>query len=750
MFLRHFSKLPTAFRMRWLLYTSLLLVTGAAKWLFAHEGHAPLPTKGAQVDVDKGRIVLASSSRSGLDVQVAQVEMRPFGESVLGYVTLVAPWQSHAYATSRLPGKIVKMHARPGEYVKKGQLLAEVQSPQLENLRLELSAAQTKLALSRKTMDLLKLNPASVSGQAIQEAETRYQQDQNALEIAQSKWLSLGLPRSELEMLRKDGSAAKPISLPVQSPIDGLVIHADLTVGRVIEPWEHLFEIVDLREIWVRIDVLEKDLRKVALGQEVELSLSAYPGESFLATIQTQGQALDPWTHLASYWGQLSNPPGKAPRFLPGMKGQAFVRVDQRKNAKVIPANALIEDGLDHYVLVEEASSANASEFQKKSVAVIRRDMDWVEIQSSDVFPGDRVVTRGAHELGSFFVPGILRLTPQAERTIGLQVAPVGQQVVEEVVEMDGAVEVPPDRRSYASPQLEGTLQKIHVDRGQAVAKGQLLGEVASLEFQSLQLELLKEHLEYKLLEKQYEALRELDQVVSRLRLIQVESNLAATRNRWETLWNRLSLLGMSKDQLGALIERKELTELLPVRATVAGTLVHFDKVLGQAVKADEKLFTLHDLEKPWIEGFVSERELSGIQLDQTVRVRFSSDPVGVFAGKVVRSGGVLGTDSRTLSVWIELDDYPQYPLLHKQLARVSVAVGRSGPTLAVPLTALALEGTSSFVFVKKSDGAFDRQEVKMGRSDDRFVEILHGLQAGQVVAVQGTAHLQTAHASIR
>lgn len=730
-----------------------ILTTVAVTWLFAHEGHAPLPTKGAQVDVEKGRIVLAEAARTALDVRVATVEIRAFDEKVLGYVTLMAPWQQHAYATSQLSGRILHMHARPGQPVKAGEILAEMQSPQLEMLRLENVAAHTNVELSKKTVEALKLNPASVSGQVLAEAETKLQQDVNAVEVARTKWLSLGLDQGDLETIRREKKLARPITLPVRSPLDGLVIHADLTVGRVIEPWEHLFEVVNLKKVWVRIDVLEKDLHKVAVGQNVDVTLVAYSGDPFATTVQVQSFSLDPVTHLVTFWGELENADEKAPRFLPGMKGQAFIHVDQNKQAKVIPTSALIEDGLDRYVLVEEANSAKASEYQKKSVVVVRRDESWVEIQTSDVFPGDRVVTRGAHELGSFFFPAVLRLSPQSVRTIGLKVEPVQKQVVEDVLEMDGTVETPPDRRSFASPQIEGALQKVHVDRGQSVVKGQLLGEVASLPFQNLQLDLLKEHLEFQLLEKQLQALRPLDEVVSKLRLLQVESSLAASRNRRATLWSRLNLLGMSKEQLDDdLIQRKSLTKLVPIRAPVTGTLVHFDKVVGQAVKADEKLFTVHDLDKPLIEGFVSERDLPRIRLDkpQSVRVRFSSDPGRFFTGKVLRSSGVFGMESRTVSVWVELDEYPKTPLLHKQLARLSIAVGQSEPIVSVPLSAVVHEGVSAFVFVQKSDGTFDRQEVKTGRSDDRLVEIVRGLEPGQMVAVRGTSELQTAHASLR
>src|SRR5581483_6609142 len=66
-----------------------MLLTAAASWLWAHEGHAPLPTKGAQVDVVKGRVTLSSEARDTLGVQTAEVGPRTIEENVFAYATLV-------------------------------------------------------------------------------------------------------------------------------------------------------------------------------------------------------------------------------------------------------------------------------------------------------------------------------------------------------------------------------------------------------------------------------------------------------------------------------------------------------------------------------------------------------------------------------------------------------------------------------------------------------------------------------------
>src|SRR4051794_2111580 len=104
---------------------TFLLLAAAVGLVLAHEGHAPLPTKGAQIDVPKGPITPSKEARDALGVQTADVEARPVEESVVAYATLVAPWQAHGFASSRLAGRVTKLLARPGQAVRAGEVLAE-------------------------------------------------------------------------------------------------------------------------------------------------------------------------------------------------------------------------------------------------------------------------------------------------------------------------------------------------------------------------------------------------------------------------------------------------------------------------------------------------------------------------------------------------------------------------------------------------------------------------------------------------
>src|SRR6516164_6232861 len=88
------------------LISLVLLGTAGAVWLWAHEGHQALPTRGATVDLAKGTITLSDEARRALGVQTAEVTLRTIDEHIVAPATLVAPWQRYAFATSRIEGKV--------------------------------------------------------------------------------------------------------------------------------------------------------------------------------------------------------------------------------------------------------------------------------------------------------------------------------------------------------------------------------------------------------------------------------------------------------------------------------------------------------------------------------------------------------------------------------------------------------------------------------------------------------------------
>jgi cobalt-zinc-cadmium efflux system membrane fusion protein len=735
---------------------AIFLVMGATSGSYitaAHEGHAPLPTKGVEVDVKQGRITLSREAAQALSVQSVPLTERTLEVKALAYATLVTPWQQQYFVSSPLSGRIAALHVTTGSVVEAGALLAEISSPDLDALQLELRTAANSLDLSRRQRD--RLEPLAADQAVPQrdyiEAITKYEQDKNALEIARSKLSHLGVSNEAIEQAMVRDSSPRPFVLPLVSPIGGNVNHADLAIGKVVIGSEHLFEINDLSRLWAKIGVLERDIARVKPGQAVELEFSAYPKEPVLATVIGPSVDVDPVTHVASVWAELTNPVGNS-RFLPGMYGTAKITTSQPRKLLTAPASALLGAGAERYLLVEMEATAKLTEYRRRNVTVLAQNSSYVQIQADSLYPGDRVVNVGGQVLSSFFVLGSLRLSKEGIRNVGLKTERAVPHVIDEVVNLEGIVDLRPGSAATISSQMTGVLTRLHVDRGQKVTKGQIIAEVFGLPLLDTQLQMVRDSLDARLLEEtlaRYKSLGQTAAVATR-RIWEVESAKDAAISRREASRQSLITMGMSKEEVDAVLRTGQAQSTLPVRSPIDGVIVRLNKVLGEGVSADEAIIEVHDLSQPWIRAFLPEKFAPKVGIGADARVRLLAEPDFLGTGKVVRSSAMLGEVNRTLSLWIEFTG-PKPPVLQRNLlVRASAIIGAHDSVLAVPLSAIIKEQARSYVFVQQKDGLIDRKHVELGRSDDRFVEVKSGISEGDLVAVQGAAELQTTFASVR
>jgi cobalt-zinc-cadmium efflux system membrane fusion protein len=709
-----------------------------------------LPTRGAAVDLAKGTIVLSDEARRALDMQTAEVRLRMIEERIVAPATLVAPWQRYAFATSRIEGRVTALHVQPGQAVRRGQALAEVESLELENWQLELLTARNEVKLAAE--NLAQFEAAGLRGavaeQQLLEARTKQQENLSNLELARRKLLGLGIEAAFLDRLQKEPGTPPLRALPILSPIDGEVVHAEVQVGQGIQPTDHLIDVVDLSQVWVQIALLERDWPRVQVGQRVELRLAARPARVVRAIIEKKELALDPRTRQGIVWAKPTDGPAER-ELLPGMYGQATIAVPAGKAVRSVPTEAVIRDGVERYVLLEDSERLT-----RRNVVTGPALGGFTAITAGQLAPGDRVVTVGAHELAVLLPQGTLRPSKEAEANIGLKSEPVRKRAIADIVQLSGSVELLPGRKALVSARLPGAIQRIQVERSQSVAAGEVIAEVASTELQNLQLELLRQHLQVELLGETLERLRPLAEksklAVTDRKLRETESAYQAARQRRDSLERKLQAVGLTAEQVAAIRREKKLVDALPIRAPIGGSVVHFQAKLGQFVKAEDPLFEVHDLSRPVIRGYVAEAELPRVLRADRARVRLPADPSFLALGRVVRRGQVVGDTDRTLSVWVELPEAPAQVLLEGTLARLTLLVGNGRPVLAVRREAVVRSGGLTVVFVRQTDGGYAPRAVTVGAGDDEFVEIKGGLREGEVVAVHGAAELQTGYASLK
>ena len=309
-------------------------------------------------------------------------------------------------------GRIVRLYAGQGTRVRKGQKLADLESADIDQAEadylkaladyenaLRSSAAEVKLAQQSYDRNKQLYEQKITAGKNLQSAEhdlevakaageNSVNGTKAALTAARRKLLILGLNDATIDALAKKTDLAATFSL--NSPIDGIVVERNATVGASVGTDANLFKIIDLSRVWIDADVFEKDLPRVRPGQEVKLKVTAFPESTFSGKVILINSVVDPETRTVKVRTEVANPDG---RLKPDMFANVQIVTDLNRAAISIPQSAVLNDEGKTIVFV-----AAGNGYQKRQVQAGIQNNDRVEIVDGLV-AGDKVVVKGNYLL---------------------------------------------------------------------------------------------------------------------------------------------------------------------------------------------------------------------------------------------------------------------------------------------------------------------------------------------------------------
>lgn len=331
-----------------------------------------------------------NASGSGVPTHAA-IELSPAGRSLAGVETAVAERKSWTGALrtvgtvladerrthrieARFSGWIEKLPADfTGQFVRRGETLAEIFSP-------ELLAAQQEYLLARDVgarFTTSSLPEVRNGGQDLMRAARR------RLEI-------FALPPGFIEKIAAGGEAERTV--PVVAPASGYLVSKMVFSGQQVSPGMEMFRLVDLSSIWVEASLYEVDAVRVRLGDEAELSLAYDPATARSGRVSYVYPEIDAATRTLRVRFDVVNP---RLDWKPGM----FVDVElsgRPREALVIPDAAVLDTGERKLVFVE----SEPGRFEPREVGVGERRSGEAEILSG-LAAGERVAIRANFLLDS-------------------------------------------------------------------------------------------------------------------------------------------------------------------------------------------------------------------------------------------------------------------------------------------------------------------------------------------------------------
>ncbi len=292
---------------------------------------------------------------------------------------------------SPIAGRVMKIAAELGQRVKSGDELLVIDSPDFAQAASDRAKADADLARKKIAYERAKelFDIKGLARRDLEAAEGDFLQAEAEAQRA----------RARMKNLKSDAINTSG-QFVLRSPVSGIVSERQVNAGSEVRPdaTVPLFVITDPKQLWVLVDLPERQLDKVVVGQPVSVEVDAYPGESFSGTVAVVGETLDPVTRRIQVRCDVDNKSGR-------LKPEMFARVTPVARTEStmprVPNTALFTQGLYTFLFVETAPGV----LQRRKVTLSLQGRDFTYIKEG-LHAGERVVTSGALLLNSELAGG--------------------------------------------------------------------------------------------------------------------------------------------------------------------------------------------------------------------------------------------------------------------------------------------------------------------------------------------------------
>jgi len=287
---------------------------------------------------------------------------------------------------TQVSGPVTRIVVVPGQRVQRGEPMLYVASPDYSQLRTNYLKARDAYALAQKAyaraQDLYQHH--AIAEQNLEQAESAQMQAQGDLASAEAALKVLGI--SNPEALVK---APPSFEAVVKAPIGGEVVEQNVSVGQLLQTGvTQSFVISDTSTVWVVVNVYQKDLPYVRVGDTVTIQTDAYP-EVFHGRISYVAASLDPTTRTLQARIETSNP---GQRLKKDMYVTVMVDAGTIQNAITVPDSAVLRDS-ENQPFVYVAVAGN--QFGRRAITLGDSIKGQTQV-TTGLNPGDRVIGDGS------------------------------------------------------------------------------------------------------------------------------------------------------------------------------------------------------------------------------------------------------------------------------------------------------------------------------------------------------------------
>jgi cobalt-zinc-cadmium efflux system membrane fusion protein len=348
-------------------YTFPLFILSAIA-LVACKGETTTP------ETEATNYCIPAELKKGLDFQ--KIQKLPIERTIRLNGTIEYNHDKTVPFHSLIEGIVTSTHFSLGDYVKKGQLLAEIKSTSLNEFRDELKASQAELKVAQRELESAEL----MYKDGISSQKELLEAKENVA-VLRSK---VNSAQSNLAMFSNGGGSGV---FQVLAPQSGYIVTKNITTGMTVtDSEEPLFTVADLSEVWVMANIYATSMRYVHPNLDVKVSTLAYPDDLFEGKIAKISQVFDAEERVLKARIAMAN---QEMKLRPGMSADIIIKTDEDLGTTLaIPNKAIVFDNNQYYVVVYKEDCKQ----EIRKIDVISKN-DLYTYVSSGVQEGETVIT---------------------------------------------------------------------------------------------------------------------------------------------------------------------------------------------------------------------------------------------------------------------------------------------------------------------------------------------------------------------
>jgi membrane fusion protein, heavy metal efflux system len=362
-----------------IIYSVLLLFTACGI-------KSPTEEVEAETENNQNILNLSEAQYKSSGILFGKLESKSIASKLRASGTIDVPPQNMLSVSMPLGGYLKSTKLIPGMRIRKGETIAIMEDQQYIQLQEEYLSTKSKLIFSNAELERQReLNQSKASSDKIYQ---KAQMDNSMLNI------NLNSLAQKLRMININPNNITETTIsrtvPILSPINGIVSKVNVNIGRFVNPSDILFEIIDPSDIHLNLKIFEKDLDKLAKGQKLIAFTNNQPDKKYPCEISLIGGDLseertaEVHCHFENFDKSL----------VPGMYMNAEIEIKSHETM-AIPEDAIVSfEGLN-YLFIKKADK----EFEMKAVETGVKENKYIEVINSASFTDKEIVIKGAYTL---------------------------------------------------------------------------------------------------------------------------------------------------------------------------------------------------------------------------------------------------------------------------------------------------------------------------------------------------------------